>query len=62
MADPAAVVKAPLGWAKGRPVVFGIFVLLVIVAAIRWRAEIVARTTALPVVGPFFTKLFGVGA
>lgn len=60
--DPAAVVKAPIGWAKARPVVFVLFVAIVILLTIRYRDKIAMCLARIPVVGPWLTGLARVGA
>jgi len=55
--DPTQIVKAPVGWAKAKPVVFAIFVLLVILLTIRYREQIARCLAKIPVVGPWLTGL-----
>lgn len=55
--DVTQVVKAPMGWAKAKPVVFAIFVLLVILLTIRYREKIAMCLAKIPVVGPWLTGL-----
>lgn len=55
--DVTQVVKAPVGWAKAKPVVFSIFVLLVILLTIRYRDKIAMCLAKIPVLGPWLTGL-----
>jgi hypothetical protein len=63
MSDIADKITAPpkaiAGWAKARPVVFGILIFATIVVAIRYRNRVVSFFTGLPVVGEWIGKLMG---
>ena len=55
--DPTAIVKAPVGWAKARPVVFAIFVLIIVIVVIRFRETIAGWISKIPLVGGWLTGL-----
>jgi len=62
--NPTALVTAPARWAKSRPVVFAIFMLLVIIGVIRFRNTIAgwfAKAAKWPVVGGLIGFLTGSG-
>lgn len=56
------VVKAPVGWAKAKPVIFTVFVLVVFLVAIRFRTQIAAGLSKIPVVGKWLTGIAGATA
>jgi type II secretory pathway component PulF len=65
MADAVATVTAPitapLGWARARPVVFFIFLLIVVLLVIRFRDQLAALLARIPVVGKWLTKIDAAG-
>lgn len=59
--DITAPVTAPIGWAKGRPVVFAIFLLIVVIVVIRFREGIASAISKIPVVGKWLTGIAHAG-
>lgn len=57
-----APITAPLGWAKARPVVFFVFLLIVVLFVIRFRDQLAALLAKIPVVGKWLTKIDNAGA
>lgn len=53
--DAVGAIKAPVGWAKARPLVFIGLVLLVAVGAVRFRQQLYG----FPVLGGLLKTLFG---
>lgn len=51
---PAALsgVKAPIGWAKARPIVFVLLALTIAILAIKFAPKLLALVNKAPVVGP----------
>jgi hypothetical protein len=62
VADLAAPVTAPIGWAKARPVAFFFFFLILVVVIIRFRDKIAALLAKIPVVGKWLTGITHTGA
>lgn len=65
MADAVEIVTAPItapfGWAKARPVVFFIFLIIVVLLVIRFRDQLAALLAKIPVVGKWLTKIDNAG-
>jgi hypothetical protein len=58
----AAAAKAPLGWAKARPFVFAIFVVLLMAVTIRYREKIAGWLSKIPGVGKWLTGVAAAAA
>jgi hypothetical protein len=58
----AAAAKAPVGWAKARPVVFFLLALLVALLAIRFRNGILSAIAKIPVIGGPIGRIAGVSS
>lgn len=50
-------VKAPIGWAKAKPLGWILFVLVVMLIAIRFREKIAGALAKIPVVGKWLTGI-----
>lgn len=54
MADGVTdIVKAPIGWAKAKPVVFFIFLFIVVLLVLRFRHAIARWIAKIPKLGPW---------
>ena len=58
--DPTDLVKAPVGWAKAKPVIFTLFLLIVVILTIRFREAIAGALSKIPVVGKWLKGVFPV--
>lgn len=58
----AGAAKAPLGWAKARPIVFVVFVVLLMAVTIRYREKIAGWLSKIPGVGKWLTGVAAAAA
>lgn len=55
-------VTAPIGWAKAKPFGWALFVLVIILVAIRFREKIAAGLAKIPGIGKWLTGIAAAGA
>lgn len=54
MADgPVEIVKAPVGWAKAKPLAFIVFVFILVLLVLRFRHAIARWISKIPKLGPW---------